>query len=117
MSTFIVRIELHPSDKEQAYSAVHDAMTSAGFSRIYRDDGGLRHHLPTGEYCMTANSSAEVIRDLARGAAQKVTTLFMLLVSDTTRIASAGLVPVKEAMLPAERAKAEPPHAVTGKAA
>ena len=103
MSTFIVRIELHPSDKEQAYSAVHDAMKHAGFSRIYRDDDGLRYHLPSSEYCITSASSVEVIRDLARTAAGKVTTLFMLLVIDAKRIAIAGLVPVNEANLPPER--------------
>ncbi len=103
MTTFIVRLELHPSDQEQAYSAVHGAMELAGFSRIYRDHDGARYHLPSSEYCITSTSSAESIRDLAAAAAGKVTTLFMLLVSDTTRIAFAGLVPVKEAILPAAR--------------
>ena len=101
MSTFIVRIELHPSDKEQAYSAVHDSMEDAGFSRIYRDHDGRRYHLPASEYCITATSTAEAIRDLAASAAGKVTSLFMLLVSDARNIAIAGLVPVKEAILPA----------------
>lgn len=96
MSIFIVRIELHPSDKEQAYTAVHEAMQAAGFSRILRAQDGLRYHLPTSEYCITSTSSAEAIRDLAKGAATRVTTLFMLLVSETTHVAIAGLVPVKE---------------------
>jgi hypothetical protein len=90
MSLFIVRIELHPSDKEQAYS----------FSRIYRNHDGLRYHLPTSEYCITSASSVEAIRDLAAAATGRVTTLFMLMVSETTRIAIAGLVPVKEETLP-----------------
>jgi hypothetical protein len=101
MSTFIVRIELHPSDKEQAYSAVHDAMASVGFSRIYRDADGHRYHLPSSEYCIVSTNSAEAVRDLADAAARKVTSLFMLLVSETTRIVVAGLVPVKEATAPA----------------
>ena len=103
MSTFIVRIELHPSDQEQAYSAVHTSMEKAGFSRIYRADDGIRYHLPASEYCIKSISSAETIRELAKHAAEKVTSLFMLLVSDTTKIAIAGLVPVKEAVLPTER--------------
>lgn len=97
MSIFIVRIELHPSDKEQAYSAVHDAMQEVGFSRLHRDHDSLRYHLPASEYCITSATSAEVVRDLAAAAASKVTTLFMLLVSETTRVLIAGLVPVKEA--------------------
>jgi hypothetical protein len=113
MSTFIVRVELHPSDPEQAYSAVHDAMQAAGFSRIYHDHHGHRYHLPASEYCITSANSAEAIRDLAALAAGKVTTMFMLLVSETTRIAIAGLVPVKEAAQPAARAH----HPVETKAA
>jgi hypothetical protein len=100
MSTFIVRIELHPSDKEQAYSAVHGAMEAAGFSRIYRDSEGVRHHLPASEYCLTEPSPVEAIRDRAAAAVGKVTTHFMLLVSETSRIAIAGLVPVVEKNLP-----------------
>lgn len=110
MSIFIVRIELHPSDKEQAYSAVHDAMQKAGFSRIYRNHDGLRYHLPPSEYCITSASSVEAIRDLAAAATGTVTTLFMLLVSETMRIAIAGLVPVKEAG-PASTARSLPPTA------
>jgi hypothetical protein len=110
MSTFIVRIELHPSDKEQAYSAVHDAMEAAGFSRMYRDSGGTRYHLPASEYCITVAGSVESIRDRAAAAAGKVTTLFMLLVSETTKIAIVGLVPVIEANLPT--AKPSPVMAV-----
>jgi hypothetical protein len=110
MPIFIVRIELHPSDKEQAYSAVHDSMSSAGFSRIYRDGDNVRHHLPASEYCITSTSSVEAIRDLAAAATAKVTTLFMLLVSETARIAIAGLVPVKEAG-PASTARSLPPAA------
>jgi hypothetical protein len=102
MSTFIVRIELHPSDKEQACSAVHDSMASAGFNRIYADYDGRRYHLPGSEYCITSERSAEAIRDLAAAATTKITSLFMLLVSDTTRIAIAGLVPVNEANTPFE---------------
>lgn len=108
MSTFIVRIELHPSDKEQAYSAVHDSMQNAGFARIYRDYDGIRYHLPASEYCIDSTGSAESIRDLAASAAGKITTLFMLLVSDATRIAIAGLVPVKEALLPVVQALQSP---------
>lgn len=104
MSTFIVRIELHPSDKEKAYSAVHDAMQAAGFSRIYQDRDGFRYHLPSSEYCINSTNSAETIRDLAAAATGKVTTPFMLLVSETTRIASAGLVPVKDALTPGTQA-------------
>jgi hypothetical protein len=116
MSTFIVRIELHPADKEQAYSAVHDAMEGAGFSRIYRDRDGVRYHLPAAEYCIMSASSVEAIRDLAAAAAGKVTTLFMLLVSETKQIALAGLVPVKEAAAPTE-AGAAPAHYATDRAA
>lgn len=108
MSTFIIRIELHASDSHQAYSAVHDAMQDAGFSRLYRDSDGLRYHLPASEYCMTSAISAEAIRDLAAAAAAKVTTVFMLLVSETTRIAIAGLVPVKETAIPATQALYSP---------
>ena len=104
MSKFIVRLALHPSDKDQAHSAIHDAMAKAGFSRIYRDYDGVRYHLPDFEYCITLPSSAEAIRDLVETAARKVTTHFMTLVSETTRIAIAGLVPVKETTLPAEPA-------------
>jgi hypothetical protein len=104
MSTFIVRIELHPSDQLQEYSAVHDAMAAAGFSRIYRDRDGLRYHLPASEYCIKSARSVEAIRDLAATAAGKVTSLFMLLVSETTRIATMGLVRVREATEPAEQA-------------
>jgi hypothetical protein len=111
MSTFIVRIELHPSDKAQAYSAVHDAMAHAGFSRIYQHADGLRYHLPASEYCVTSVSSAEAIRDLAAAATQKVTTHFMVLVSETTSIAIGGLVPVKEAALAGERSIAASPPA------
>lgn len=96
MATFIVRIELHPSDQEQAYSAVHDSMASAGFSRVYRHADNVRYHLPASEYCIVSTSSAEAIRDLAAAATAKVTTHFMLLVSETTRIAIAGLVPLQE---------------------
>jgi hypothetical protein len=95
-STFIVRVELHPSDPEQASSALHAAMERAGFSRIFRDQDELRYHLPTGEYCITAAGTASTIRDLARNAAGGVTTQFMLLVSDARRIAFSGLVPVVE---------------------
>ena len=76
-------------------------MENAGFARIYRDYDGVRYHLPASEYCITSAGSAETIRDLAAAAAGKITTLFMLLVSDTTRIAIAGLVPVKEVLVPA----------------
>ena len=103
MSTFIIRVELHPSDQEQAYSAVHDAMKNAGFSRVYRHDDGRRYHLPASEYCITGAGSAETMRDLAASAVGKVSTLFMILVSETTRIAIAGLVPVGEVIVPAER--------------
>ncbi len=103
MTTFIVRLELHPSDQERAYSAVHDAMALAGFSRIYRDRDGARYHLPSCEYCLNSSGSAESVRDLAAAAATKVSTLFMVLVSETTHIAIAGLVPVKEAILPVAR--------------
>jgi hypothetical protein len=112
---FIVRIELHPSDKTQAYSAVHDAMAHVGFSRIYRHADGLRYHLPTSEYCLSSVSSAEAIRDLAAAAAQKVTTHFMVLVSETTHIAIGGLVPVQEPALAGERSLAALPP--TAKAA
>jgi hypothetical protein len=95
-ATFIVRVELHPSDPDQAYHAVHAAMERAGFSRIFRDQDGLRYHLPTSEYCITAGGTASTIRDLARNAAGNVTTQFMLLVSDARRIAFSGLVPVTE---------------------
>ena len=110
MSTFIVRIELHPSDKEQAYSAVHDAMESAGFSRVLRHEDGVRYHLPTSEYCMTSTSSVEAVRDLAARAVGKITTLYMLFVSDATRVAFAGLVPVRENILPAGRSAPLPLH-------
>jgi hypothetical protein len=111
MSTFIIRIELHPSDKEQAYSDVHASMEKAGFSRIYRHDDGLRYHLPTSQYCMKSTNSAEGIRDLAVAAVGRITTLFMLFVSDSTKVAFAGLVPVREKTLPAERITALPAHA------
>jgi hypothetical protein len=108
MSTFIVRIELHPSDKEQAYSAVHDAMLQAGFSRIYQNHEGVRYHLPSSEYCIKSGSSAEAIRDLAAAATGRVTTLFMLLVTETTRIVTAGLVVVNDAALPVPEARPLP---------
>ena len=97
MPTFIVRLELHPSDKESAYGAVHDSMAGAGFSRIYRHGDNVDYHLPAFEYCITSSSPVEAIRDLAAAAAGKVTTHVMLLVSETTRIAIGGLVPVKGA--------------------
>lgn len=97
MSTFIVRIELHPSDQQQAYSRVHDAMARAGFSRTYKGSDNVSYHLPTSEYCFTSNSPVEVVRDSVAAATSTVTTNFMLLVSETTRIATAGLIPLKEA--------------------
>jgi hypothetical protein len=103
MSTFIVRIELHPSDKEQAYSAVHDAMSAAGFSRTYRDYDGAQYHLPPSEYCIISPGSAESIRDLAAATVGRVTTLSMVLVSETTRIAIAGLVPFIDPKVPTPR--------------
>jgi hypothetical protein len=114
MSTFIVRVELHPSDREPAYSAVHDAMKTAGFSRLYRHDDGRCYHLPASEYCLTAPRSVEAVRDLALSAVGRISTLFMVLVSETTRIAIAGLVPVAETILPVERPPSPP---VTAKAA
>jgi hypothetical protein len=111
MSTFIVRIELHPADPAQAYSEVHDAMTAAGFSRIFRDHDGVRYHLPASEYCLASANSVEAIRDLAAAAVTKVTTLFMLLVSETTKIAIAGLVPVNDVTRPV--ALGPQPSAVT----
>ena len=101
MSTFIVRVELHPSDKEQSYSAVHDAMSDAGFGRIYRDATGLRFHLPSSEYCITSEAAVETIRDRAAEAAGKITSLFMILVSEASHVAIAGLVPVREILRPA----------------
>lgn len=118
MTTFIVRLELHPSDQEQAHSALHDAMEAAGFSRIYQAGDGVRYHLPSFEYCMVAAGSVETIRDLAQDAAEKVTSLFMVVASETSNIAVAGLVPVKDAVRPVVRA-ASPveDHPIEAKAA
>ena len=96
MSTFIVRIELHPSDPDQASSAVHAAMEAAGFSRVYQDRDGVRYHLPTSEYCITSEGTVTNVLELARKAAGSVTSQFMTLVSNTKQIAIAGLVPVSD---------------------
>jgi hypothetical protein len=102
MSTFIVRIELHPADQEQDYSAVHAVMEQAAFSRIYRADDGVRYHLPSSEYCISTVSTVEEILEQARHAARKITSQFMVLVSETTKIAVAGLVPVEHPVHPAK---------------
>ena len=96
MTTFIVRIELHPSDSEKNYSDLHRAMENSGFSRIYTDRTGIRYHLPSSEYCLKADSSADAVRDLSQAAVSKVTDHFMVLVSETKQIAIGGLIPVQE---------------------
>lgn len=96
MPTFIVRVELHPADREQQHSAVHLAMEAEGFSRIYTDRDGLRYHLPASEYCLIADNSIEDVRERGRVATSRITTHFMLLVTEAVRVASWGLVPVQE---------------------
>jgi hypothetical protein len=96
MPTFLVRIELHPSDPDQSNSAVHGAMAGAGFARIYRDALGVRHHLPSFAYCITTPGTAESIREVAMSAVNTVATKFMILVVEARHIAVSGLVRVTE---------------------
>jgi hypothetical protein len=117
MSTFIARIELHPADQEQDHSAVHAAMEQVGFSRIYRAQDGVSYHLPASEYCINSERTVEEILEQARHAARKITSQFMLLVSDTNRIAVAGLVPVQHPVRPAKPSVPDPIPSGTPKAA
>lgn len=96
MNTFIVRLELHPSDTEQKYNDLHPVMESLGFSRIYTDNTGTRYHLPPLEYCLLAKQSVEAVRDMTRSAVSKITNHFMIFATEAKSIATAGLVPVKE---------------------
>ena len=45
---------------------------------------------------MAASCSIEAVRNLVQATVVKVSTHFMVVVSETTKIAVAGLVPVKE---------------------
>jgi hypothetical protein len=68
MSHFVTRVELHNAGEED-YTALHDAMEQAGFSRTITSDEGKEYHLPTAQYCCSGDFSLEKVLKAAKAAA------------------------------------------------
>jgi Endoribonuclease GhoS len=68
MTTFITRVELHGADYND-YQNLHAAMARAGFVRTIVGDDGQTYKLPTAEYRIESSSTALLVRDAAKTAA------------------------------------------------
>jgi len=84
MARFTTRVELHNGTGED-YNALHDAMESAGFSRLIQGSDGVWHHMPWAEYNLDANVAIETVRDRASQAAAATGCKAGVLVTEGTR--------------------------------
>ncbi len=72
MTNFTTRIELHGAD-DDAYEALHDAMTEVGFVRWIQDQDGNKLRLPTAEYNLSgATLTRQQVLQRAKRAADSV---------------------------------------------
>ena len=90
MSNFTIRVELHGANYSD-YETLHAAMNQAGFSRTITGDNGRVYQLPEAMYTMSTVASAESVRTLASGAAQRTGKTFAVLVTTAGPIAWVGL--------------------------
>lgn len=97
MTNYTVRVELHEADDSDDYERLHKQMRVQGFSRSLGIDG-VRYQLPTAEYSMVSDLTAEEILTKAQTAANKVQPYpepsILVTGSPTPRVFS-GLEPVK----------------------
>lgn len=71
MAKFIVRIELHGALLPTDYDNLHRLMEAQGFRRYIVSDQGQRFLLPSAEYFLESNQTAEQVRDWASQLAAK----------------------------------------------
>ena len=90
MSYYTTRIELHNASYPD-YERLHSAMQGVGFSRRVAGNDGKTYHLPTAEYLLVGNYSADSVRALAAKAADTVGKAYAVLVTDGANLAWQGL--------------------------
>lgn len=90
MASFIVRVELHSAVYDD-YLKLHAAMATRGFSRTILGSNGQTYHLPTAEYDITTNWTAEQVRMAADSAATTTGKSHAVLVSQYTSCLWSGL--------------------------
>lgn len=84
MARFTTRVELHNGTGED-YNRLHEAMESAGFSRLIFGSDGVWYHMPWAEYNMDAPVSIETVRSKASEAAAPTGCKAEVLVTEGTR--------------------------------
>jgi hypothetical protein len=74
MPNYMVRVELHNVDDEQAlYTRLHDAMEAKGFVRWIKSSAGVYFHLPRGQYRLDDSPlTSRLVARLAKSIATSV---------------------------------------------
>lgn len=92
MAKFIVRVELHTAGARD-YDVLHEAMQQSGFRRDIMGSNGIQYDLPTAEYYLMGEYTAEAVREAARLAAVSTGKAVAVLVTQGTRLVWTGLQP------------------------
>jgi len=81
MTRYLTRVELHNADGA-AYTRLHAAMQSEGFSRTIFSGDGTEYKLPTAEYRMDTTLTRGEVHQLAKGAARSTNYTFCAITVD-----------------------------------
>jgi hypothetical protein len=95
MPSFTTRVELRGSPSFSDYEQLHSAMAAKGFGCTV-EIGGKIWKLPHAEYDISANATAEQIREQARAATSTVWKDFLILVTEV-QSRSGWLTPTRSA--------------------
>jgi hypothetical protein len=93
MNSFVTRVELHGAG-QQDYDNLHRYMAEARFRRTITDDDGVDYQLPTATYYSRGVLSAQDVRTLAKGAANRTGRPSWVMVTEE-RFSCWELVPVR----------------------
>lgn len=96
MGSFITRVELHDATY-QNYVQLHEFMRQEGFTTTIQGNDGFDYHLPPAEYHLSANRTAQQVRELASHAADKTRKQSSVFTSEYSSAAWIGLNKVKAA--------------------
>ena len=87
MKDFIVRVELHGAgDEPDVYEKLHEAMEDAGFSRKILSVGKVSYKLPTAEYSIYGDYTADTIFELVVTAVSDTGKKFDTLITETKEV-------------------------------
>lgn len=83
MEKFTTRVELHNIEGGALYEKLHEEMEKEGFSRIIKDNEGIKYHLPNAEYNKIGDFTREQVLNSAKRACNKVIDDYSILVTES----------------------------------